>query len=170
VNTGFVLSCESDLREFAYPFIPFARIDETGSIKIDIVAPETLTCQWFNIPHSDDDEPELSVDDGSSEEAGPLDTGMSVTVFDCPQVPNPASCDVMTDAVSISIVARDGSGNDQVSRTDLRGSASFELESGTYRIETDPAFCFVQSSSSDENDDLVVSVGEVTEVHIFICD
>ena len=47
---AFIWTCESDVRVHDYPFAPFARIDETGMIKVSLTPGETLTCDWYNVP------------------------------------------------------------------------------------------------------------------------
>ncbi len=97
-----MLECESDKREFNYPYIPFARIDETGSIKIDIQAPETLTCSWFNIPTSDDEKP---TDDSNSGQTVPESDGVpvTITVLTCAGIPNVSACDPAEAGLGVSL-------------------------------------------------------------------
>jgi hypothetical protein len=49
IGGAFVGSCRSDARSFdAYPFVPFAKIDG-GSVTLNLVAGESLSCDWYQI-------------------------------------------------------------------------------------------------------------------------
>ena len=49
-DTAFVLSCESDVRDFeGHPFWPFATVAADGSVRLSLVPGESLTCDWFEV-------------------------------------------------------------------------------------------------------------------------
>lgn len=56
VHASFILKCTSDTRDLSSIFTPLTSIDESGSVKITLEAPETLSCAWYNIPDESEDD------------------------------------------------------------------------------------------------------------------
>lgn len=170
VHKAFVLECESDTREFNYPYIPFARIDETGSIKIDIQAPETLTCSWFNIPSSTVNESPgegatVAVQGNPEPETGTI----TVTVRACNGIPNASACDPTGEGFGISLVRADGNDGPIDFETNDAGIATIEVPSGSYSIDADVPLCFMDSPAVNAEGGIEVSAGRPTAVELFVC-
>ena len=49
IAQSYVAICTSNIREFEYPFTPFAIIEPNGRLNIELLPDEQLTCDWFNI-------------------------------------------------------------------------------------------------------------------------
>jgi hypothetical protein len=48
---AFIRGCQSDLRRFEeYPFAPFAVVASDGSVRLALLAGETLICDWYEVP------------------------------------------------------------------------------------------------------------------------
>jgi hypothetical protein len=175
VSRGFIWSCESSERELEPLFTPTARIDETGSIKITLEAPETITCLWYNLPDSDEDDDVSGdqEDQSNGSDISESDTGSSggnvlITVLDCPAVPNPASCKPALTEGEIELVPENG-GASIVVPSLMDGSARLELEPGVYQLKSDPQPCFVQSESINDEGLLTVGGPDPIAVTVFVC-
>jgi hypothetical protein len=161
VQKAFVWTCESDVRVFDYPFAPFARIDETGTVKISLVPGETLSCDWFNVPSP----PE--------EEATPAASGgveLTVSVFDCPMhAVNPASCNPAADGIGVTLTATSGNADPIDLETDASGVASGAVPADDYNIEADEPICFADSAAFTTAGTLDLTSGDPVDVSVYFC-
>jgi hypothetical protein len=160
VEQAFIWSCESTVRVFDYPFSPFARIDETGTIKVSVVPGETLECSWFNVPSPEEDEDQPS--EGEVE--------ITVNVFTCGAgAVNPSACDPAVEGVGVSLTATSGDGDPIDLETDDNGVATGSLPADEYDIDADEAICFADSPAFTGDGTLDLTEEEATEVSIYLC-
>ncbi|HQY31917.1 MAG TPA: hypothetical protein PK691_11540, partial [Thermomicrobiales bacterium] len=174
VDHGFILDCQSDTRKLTPLFIPLARIDVTGSIKITLKAPETMTCNWFNIPNSTDDgdqssnatdtNPQVT---GNTESAG--NATVSVTVRTCSGVPNPLACDPVPAGFSVSLTNVDGQSDPIVLVANNKGVAAGVVPAGTFSIDADTGFCLVSSAASTDDGSIQIPVEGEVKIDYYIC-
>ena len=168
VDHGFILDCASDTRDITQLFTPIARIDSTGSIKITIEAPETITCNWFNIPDKTDTTTNTVAADSSSNDAA---TGVpvTITVLECANVPNPLSCSPAGSGFGVALTDTSGTVDALTATTGDDGIATVTVPAGTYSVKGDQKACLVTSASMEEDGSLTVDGTTPIDVRIFIC-
>lgn len=158
VHEAFIWSCESDYRTFDYPFTPFAHIGELGTISIALIAGESVTCTWYNVPSPEKE----------SQSTGAVD--LSITVLECSgQAINANACDPAAAGIDIDLLAA-GSGRDATLTTDADGVALGSLDSGEYDISTEASICFSESDLFTENGTLDLTTVNAAEVTLYLCD
>ena len=162
VSKGFIWTCESDFRVFDYPFTPFARIDESGTIKISLTPGETLVCTWFNVPSPPEEEPI----DG----AGEGEVAVTINVFECGSgVLNPSACDPVSEGVGVSLTSTTGDGDPIDLETDDTGVASGSVAADEYDIDADEPICIADSSAFTEDSTLDLTEEDAVEVDVYLC-
>ena len=141
VNHAFIWSCQSDVRTFDYPFTPFARIDKTGTIKISLVAGETLKCDWFNVPTK-------PVKNSGAVNPTSGDVEVTIKVFECaPGAVNPSACSSAAAGVGVSLTPSNGQGDPIDLETDDSGVAAGSVHADEYDIDADETICFADSAA-----------------------
>lgn len=159
VEQAFIWSCDSDGRTFNYPFAPFARIDHTGTIKISLIAGETLTCGWFNVPTPPEE-------DGTPEG----DVAVTINVFECASgAVNPSACDPAGEGVGVSLTATSGEEDPIDLETDQDGVASGAIAADEYDVDADETICFADSAAFTQAGTLDLTNEEAVDVSLYLC-
>jgi hypothetical protein len=162
VHEAFIWSCDSTIRTFDYPLTPFAHIGESGTVGIALVAGETVTCTWYDIPSP----PASNPQNGNS--GGAVD--LSITVLECSgQAINPNSCDPADQGVEIDLEAQ-GAGSSTTLTTNANGIALGSVENGEYQLSTEASICFSQSDQFTADGTLDLSSVDASEVTLYLCD
>ncbi|MGH2548745.1 MAG: hypothetical protein ACRDHN_05115, partial [Thermomicrobiales bacterium] len=160
VHEAFIWSCDSNYRSYEYPFTPFAHIGELGKISIALVAGESVTCYWYDVPTPAEDE---------HSSTGAVD--LSITVLECTgQAINSNACDPAQAGVDIDLFAANGSGSDTTLTTDNSGVALGTVDSGEYDISTDSSICFSESDQFTADGTLDLTSVDAAEVTLYLCD
>jgi hypothetical protein len=160
VEQAFIWTCDSDFRTFNYPFAPFARIDHTGTIKISLIAGETLTCTWFNVPSP----PEIS---GTPSDG---DVDITISVFECAAgAVNPSACDPAGEGIGVTLTAISGDEDPIDLETDQEGVAVGSVAADEYDIEADDTICFADSAAFTQDGTLDLTDGDPVDVSIYLC-
>ena len=162
VREAFISSCESDFRVFDYPFSPFARIDDTGTIKISLIPGETLVCYWFNVPSPPEAEATPDASTGEVE--------VTINVFECASgAVNPSACDPVGDGIGVSLTSTNGDGEPIDFETDDSGVATGSVDADEYDIDADQTICFADSSVFTADGTLDLADSEAVEVSVYLC-
>lgn len=133
VAHSYVATCTSNVRQFEYPFTPFAFIEPGGRLNIELLPDEQLVCDWYNI---------LAPEQESA-------ASLTVTVYSCSgDVIGPELCELAPD-VDLRLF---GPSAEIVLTSDTNGVATFDGE-GTFQIEpvtelSDRVFCSFQITES----------------------
>ena len=153
VENAFIWSCTSDVRVFNYPFAPFARIDASGTLKFNVVAGETMECDWYNVP--------TPTDDG---------VAVAITVLECTngQVPSSA-CDPAEEGTGVSLTSVSGDEDPIDIETDADGLAEGNVPADEYEVDADQAICFADSDAITADGTLDVSGPDPVELTVYIC-
>ena len=161
-ENAFIWSCQSDRRVFNYPFAPFAWIGATGTIKISLIAGETLECDWYNVPSP---KPE-----GTPEASPSGDVDITFTVLHCAngQVPSTA-CPPADAGTGVSLTSTSGSANPIDFETDADGTAKGSVPADEYDVDADQSICFADSNAITADGTLDLSDGNPVDITIFIC-
>jgi len=158
VHEAFIWSCDSDYRTFNYPFTPFAQIGSLGKISIALIAGESVTCTWFDVP----------TPKTGSDSTGAVD--LTITVLECTgQAVNSNACDPAAAGIDIDLLAANG-GSDTTLTTNEDGVALGSVDSGEYDISTESSICFSESDLFTENGTLDLTTGNAAEVTLYLCD
>ncbi|MDQ2682338.1 MAG: hypothetical protein M3Y37_02310 [Chloroflexota bacterium] len=158
-ENAFIWNCESDYRVFDYPFSPFARIDHTGTIKISLIAGETLECLWMNVPNPPEED-----------ENGDGEVELTIAVYECPSGSFVASaCDPASEGVGVSLLASSGEGEPIDFETDEDGVATGSVDADEYDVDADETICFADSDAFTPQGTLDLTSGEAVEVSIYLC-
>lgn len=159
VHEAFVWSCESSYRSYDYPFTPFAYIGQLGKISIALIAGESVTCTWFNVPSPE----------SPSSSTGAVD--LSITVLECTgQAINANACDPAEAGIDVDLFATGGSGSDKTLTTNQSGVALGSVDAGEYDISTDSTICFSESDLFTENGTLDLTTVDAADVTLYLCD
>ncbi|CAN5629830.1 hypothetical protein BH09CHL1_BH09CHL1_03990 [soil metagenome] len=162
VHEAFIWSCESNYRSYEYPFTPFAHIGELGKISIALIAGESVTCTWYNVPSPPENE-------HSNSSTGVVE--LSITVLECTgQAINSNACDPADAGVDVDLFATNGSGSDSTLTTDNNGLAIGSVDSGEYDVSTDSSICFSQSDQFTADGTLDLTAVDAAEVTLYLCD
>jgi hypothetical protein len=157
VHEAFVWSCDSDGRSFNYPFTPFASVGERGTISIALIAGETVTCSWFDVPSP-----------SASQSTGAVD--LSITVLECSgQAINPNACDPAGAGIDIDLLAN-ASGTDATLTTNDDGIALGSVDAGDYDISTESSVCFSESDLFTADGTLDLTSVNSADVTLYLCD
>lgn len=115
ITLSYIATCTSNIREFEYPFTPFAIIEPDGRLNIDLLPGEQLTCDWFNIL-------------APAEE---IVSSLNVTVYSCSgDVIGPEACDPAPN-VELRLFSPSA---EIILTSDANGVATFDGE-GDFQIE-----------------------------------
>ena len=115
IALSYISQCTSTVREFTYPFTPFAIIEPGGRLNIQLLPGEELTCDWYNIQASDD----------------AAATTLTAAVYSCDgDVIDPNLCDP---APGIDLRLSNPSA-EVIVTSDTNGIATFD-GAGTYTVE-----------------------------------
>jgi hypothetical protein len=148
---GFIGGCTSSLRTFGeYAFRPYAWVAPDGSVVLELLDGEELTCSWYRVPYGEGK--------------------VVLTVMECPgAVANPARCDSITDAVEVALVPA-GDGETIAGETSDDGEIELTAPSGAYVVEIDgiPS-CLVDSVAADDDGLLVLSGNEEVDAIAYSC-
>ncbi len=159
---AFIWSCESSTRVHDYPFAPFARIDETGMIKVSLTPGETLKCDWYNVPSPPEEEATPSAAGG--------DVAVTIDVFMCPtHAVSPASCDPVEAGVGISLTSTSGNGEPIDLETDDTGVATGSVPADEYDVDADEMICFAESPAFTSTNTLDLTSEDSADVQIYFC-
>ena len=155
VEQAFIWTCTSDVRVFNYPFAPFARIDATGTLKFNVVAGETLECDWYNVPSPEDSGDGVDV---------------SITVLQCAsgQIPSSA-CDPADEGTGVSLTATSGNEDPIDLETDADGLAEGNVPADEYDVDADQPICFADSNAITADGTLDVSGPDPVDLTVYIC-
>lgn len=163
VNHAFIWSCQSDVRTFDYPFTPFARIDKTGTIKISLVAGETLKCDWFNVPTK-------PVKNSGAVNPTSGDVEVTIKVFQCPsQTVITSACDPAAEGEGVSLTPTSGDGDPVDLETDDQGVAKGSVPADEYDIDADESICAADSSVFTSDGTLDLTDGDAVDVSVYLC-
>jgi hypothetical protein len=149
---AFVLSCESSLgRAESTRFYPLALTGDNLSLRLALYAGEELTCSWYNVPVG-----------------GNL---VMVTVYECPgSVANPSRCILASNPLVIQFIPASADLETVSVETGEDGAATVELAPGVYTVEDDAlTTCLVDSSSMDNEGNLVVEGESTIDVVVYTC-
>jgi len=155
-ENAFIWTCESDVRVLNYPFAPFARIDASGTLRVSLVAGETLSCDWYNVP--------------SPEEDNSGDVELNVTLLHCAsgQIPSSA-CDPADEGTGVSFTAVSGSDDPIDVEVDADGKASTSVPAGEYDVDADQAICFADSDAITADGTLDLTGDGPIDITLYIC-
>ena len=154
IAQSYVAACTSNVREFEYPFTPFAIVEPDGRLNIELLAGEQLKCDWFNILAP------------AQETAASL----TVTVYSCSgDVIHPELCDLAPN-VELRLFSPSA---EFVLTTDANGIATFDGE-GTFQIEAvseleDRVFCSFQPSSDAASGSLTLDPAHPITLEAYYC-
>jgi hypothetical protein len=149
---AFVLSCESSLgRAESTRFYPLALTGDNLSLRLALYAGEELTCSWYNVPVG-----------------GNL---VMVTAYECPgSVANPSRCVLASNPLVIQFIPASADLETVSVETGEDGAATVELAPGVYTVEDDAlTTCLVDSSSMDNEGNLVVEGESTIDVVVYTC-
>jgi hypothetical protein len=166
VENAFIWTCDSDYRVFNYPFAPFARIDASGTTKISLIAGETLTCAWYDVPSP---KPEVTPDaDTTSPTGGEVDVNFTVLQCASGQIPSSA-CDPADEGTGVSLTSSDGAGGPIDFETDADGKANGSVDEGVYDLDADSSVCFAESDAMSDDGTLDLTSGDPADVTVYLC-
>ena len=151
-GAAFVLSCVSNLRDFApYLFAPFAVVDGDGSVRLSLVAGETVVCEWYDIAVEQ--------------------LGLTVRAYACgTSQPSVAACGPATEGVRFVLTPVTGAGAPIPFQTDATGAVNLTGLSGMHTLsEIGRQPCLVESPDLDPNGNLTLATDRETVVNVFNC-
>lgn len=155
IGLSFVLHCASSVREFDYPFAPFAMIESGGRLNIQLLAGEQLDCAWYNVQA---DPSELA--------------SLTLTAYNCSgDVIDPAICDLAA-GVTFELTSVTGIGSEQIV-TGANGVATFD-GAGDYRIEAvselpDREFCSFDHADPVTGGQITLDPANPIELEAYYC-
>lgn len=153
-GTAFILSCQSNQRTFGdYPLAPFGIVAVDGSVRLSLVAGESLACDWYDVP------PDAA------------NVGLTVQVFDCGSAqPSVDACEPATERARFVLAPVSGNGSLVSFETGETGTAHVNDLDGIYTLsQVGRQPCAVQSTGADANGNLAISLDRLTEVNVFNC-
>lgn len=155
-DAAFVTTCASDRRDFAdYPFAPFALAAADGSVRLSLVAGETLVCDWYDI-----------LAEGTTPAAG-----LTLQVYDCEgDELSVAACDPAPETVRFVLVPTTGEDQPVVFETDETGTASLSDLAGRFTLsQVGRQPCGIEATEVDADGNLVLGSDRATSVNVFQC-
>lgn len=154
VAQSYVAACASTVREFAYPFTPFATIEPGGRLNIELLPGEQLTCDWYNILAAE-----------------PLaQTTLTVTVYSCDgDIIDPELCERAPD---VELRLSDASA-EIIITANANGIATFD-GTGDYQIEAvseldDRVTCGILSGTSNVDGPITLDPASPLALDAFYC-
>jgi hypothetical protein len=158
VHEAFIWSCDSDARTFNYPFTPFAHIGELGKISVALIAGETMSCTWYDVPSPKKD----------SQSTGAVD--LTITVLECTgQAINANACDPAGAGIDVDLFAG-SSGTDITLTTNDDGVALGSVDAGEYDVSTEASICFSESDLFTADGTLDLTAVNAADVTLYLCD
>ena len=154
IALSYIAQCTSNVREFDYPFTPFAIIEPNGRLNIELLPGEQLACDWYNILVSEQESA----------------TTLTVTVYSCSgDVIDPELCDLAPN-VDLRL---SGPSAEIIIATDANGVATFDGV-GTFQIEPvsdldDRVFCSFLTGSGDAAGTLTLDPASPLTLDAYYC-
>ncbi|MEZ4497109.1 MAG: hypothetical protein R2845_10100, partial [Thermomicrobiales bacterium] len=149
---AFVLTCESSLGQAdSSRFYPLALTGDNLGLRLTLYAGETLRCSWYNVPETSN--------------------LVDVSVYECPgRIANPSRCVPGDSSHVIYFMPIDTQLETVRVETDSEGTATAELAPGAYTVEDEElTACLVDSSSMDDDGNLIVEGEDAIEVVVYTC-
>ncbi len=152
-NTAFILACQSNRRDFGgYPFNPFVLTATDGSVDVSLLAGETLTCDWYDVPAAE--------------------AVLSVQVYACGSAqPSVAVCDPASGPFLFVLAPVSGEGEAITFETEVDGAARLATGEGSYTLtEVGQQPCAVEATHTDAEGNLQLGAEQEVVVQVFHCD
>jgi hypothetical protein len=149
---ALILACQSNRRDIgSYPFAPFALVPADGSVRVSLIAGETLVCDWYEAPAEEQ--------------------GLTVRVYECgSSEPSVEACDAAAEGVRFVLVPVTGEGDPITFDTDETGTAHLMGLDGTYTLsQVGRQPCALESLDLDAEGNLTLDAESETVVRVFNC-
>jgi hypothetical protein len=150
VSMAYIAECRSDVRTFAYPFFPFAIIEEGGRIQIELLPGENMVCAWHNV---------LAGESGS----------LTIEKFWCEgDVISEEVCDLYPGGILFTLVPQDG--REEISlKTEPDGTVTVEVTGVFDVVEEGFEWCSAESDAANAEGFIVVESGHRATMQVFNC-